>query len=1165
MAGDPEKAQRYIAALNNARCHDRWDEVPELIRKVTKHAPHRKCYIETAAAESKIVAQVKGRPSTARPTSSTPTSSVLSELIPSLLSIIETADGSPQDIFQAQACLAWLHWTLNEPGLALARLPKDYGDTVNSLSTTGGEELSPWTEVCLVRACYIKGEEEVKAGGAAQSILTGPDDSLPTLHSILPWLNGLKQAPSSSPQFSHWSEKLLAKGALLANDSDDVEVALKFFRLWSAHPQVKQGIASNTLPVDTSSDAISRSAVWKSYYSLLTQILQADGTYYPPADGPERPQLASELRRVEAIYESCMMKEVKFPTASSSNSQVEIWVEQVIRNWEVLCSPQWRDEELGEGGQNAVGRNVLDILYRAATKTYHSHLVLRRLFHVHSSLAEFDLAMKAVDSYIEIVTSAKDRAEKAAESGELEDDGTLVKTLSEAIFMLCCFGAEEEAEKTNTLVSTIKKYLSKHVLVDSQTGEQAGIHDDADTIPPSIVALAYRAIGVGLATWANWTCVNESRDDIRAEAIEYLERSIEPELGDQHNCSSLYTLALLLAESRDLDGAIDYVKSALRSTNESSVASQRDLNKTRDLVPLWHLLALLLSAKQDFDIAERSCEAAFEKFPTAVVSQGHHEHRETRSLQNLRENYNAGLKNTIIEQLRGREKERIIETRMTQLAFRELLEGPETALNHSDQLLRLFVTLFGSLDLDSEDRKNAHSDNLVPPKSSAGTVKSFRGSIFGRQKGSRLENRVIESGSDVNAISPAPSSINSRANDSDAPVIQVTDEDLQGSHERPRTAGRSDSTRKLQKRGSVKKSGDPPIFMNGEKGTSTEPLATNGNASDEKKAQDTPSAGDARIAISSTTTSQAQGAKQPLKPIHNGKPDAHSTPTGHPKQPPEQDTRLPTSYRFDSPTAATTRFPAGQAQKHALGVLVKIWLFIAGLYRRASLFEDANEACEEAVKRATRVELLVASQESSAKALSHRGWGVGKSSEELWADVYAERGFLSQAQSHPHEAIEHFEEALTRFPDHPKATVGLANLLLDVWEQKIPSEPAHSTLEFDLSALSLLSEHNKSAHLGEKAATDAQGGILSLPVSSDDEPKYLNRLAARDRAYALLSALTKLGSSWDNSEAWFALARAYEASGQVEKLKEVLWWCVELEDRRPLRHWSNIGSNVYVL
>jgi hypothetical protein len=80
-----------------------------------------------------------------------------------------------------------------------------------------------------------------------------------------------------------------------------------------------------------------------------------------PNDGPDRPQLASELRRIEAICENNLLRDVKFPTASSSNSEVEEWVEQVISNWEVLCGPHWQDQDLGEGGQNTVGRNVLDV------------------------------------------------------------------------------------------------------------------------------------------------------------------------------------------------------------------------------------------------------------------------------------------------------------------------------------------------------------------------------------------------------------------------------------------------------------------------------------------------------------------------------------------------------------------------------------------------------------------------------------------------------------------------------------------------------------------------------------------------------------------------------------------------------------------------------------
>jgi hypothetical protein len=86
------------------------------------------------------------------------------------------------------------------------------------------------------------------------------------------------------------------------------------------------------------------------------------------------------------------------------------------------------------------------------------------------------------------------------------------------------------------------------------------------------------------------------------------------------------------------------------------------------------------------------------------------------------------------------------------------------------------------------------------------------------------------------------------------------------------------------------------------------------------------------------------------------------------------------------------------------------------------------------------------------------------------------------------------------------------------------------------------------------------------PSTSDKEPStaLLDRLAARDRAYGLLSGLTKLGSGWNYSEAWFALARAYELGGQADKAREVLWWCVELEEGRAVRGWEEVGGG-YVL
>ena len=188
-------------------------------------------------------------------------------------------------------------------------------------------------------------------------------------------------------------------------------------------------------------------------------------------------------------------------------------------------------------------------------------------------------------------------------------------------------------------------------------------------------------------------------------------------------------------------------------------------------------------------------------------------------------------------------------------------------------------------------------------------------------------------------------------------------------------------------------------------------------------------------------------------------------------------------------------------------------------------------------------------------------------SEELWADLLTEQALLCKAQLRPHDAMDLLETALLRDPDHPKATITLGNYLLDIWDQKLAIEPPETELQPDLSTPSLHSATKQIPDSKEQAipspATDPNDSKPS--AIQDEEPRLLNRIAARDRAYGMLSALTKRGSSWDNTEAWYALSKAFEAQGHVEKLKEVLWWCIELEDRRPIRHWSNIGSGVYVL
>lgn len=184
------------------------------------------------------------------------------------------------------------------------------------------------------------------------------------------------------------------------------------------------------------------------------------------------------------------------------------------------------------------------------------------------------------------------------------------------------------------------------------------------------------------------------------------------------------------------------------------------------------------------------------------------------------------------------------------------------------------------------------------------------------------------------------------------------------------------------------------------------------------------------------------------------------------------------------------------------------------------------------------------------------------------------------------------------FGNHPSAIVGLSNILLDIYAEALPPPPsiphlvlperageAPSSNLNTAAALTTLISTQPLSRTHSSTVSGGPHGPLGLPTAksatknisrestdatstpdstaSNLQPSYkdsstalLDRLAARDRAFGLLTTLTKLGTGWNYSEAWFALARAYEEGGQPDKAREVLWWCVELEEGRAVRDWG---------
>jgi tetratricopeptide (TPR) repeat protein len=1111
----------------------------------------------------------------------------------------------PEDVLQAQTCAAWKHWVLSEPDLAVPALPQDISAAVQNL-TGIGKTTSAWTDICLIKAAYIKGTAQSQTGNAS--------DALQTFKPFVPWIDNIKARLSGQTQLSYWSEQMLAQMAFVASTNLDlfamhsdtrIGIALQAFRLWADLSTRSKEISHTTF--GNSQVHLSNLHILKGYYDLVSRLLQHDFSYPRTDEVRPRSRQATELRNVERMYENELLRRSRFPKAQESNAPIEDWVEQVIGNWELLCGPNWREVDLGEGGCNAVGRNVLDILYRAATKTFHSTLILRRLFQVHKSLTDFDLAYKALDTYIELIERGKARAAKSHETPVGQDgDEIVLRTVSEGIEGLCSFGFRDEAEKAYELAVKVEVWLQDQL--PSPTVELAvNGHTEETTnespvkqqpVSPETMEIVHRAIGIGQAYWARWTPISESRTSLQAQAVSNLKRAVGKDGGNKHHLESIYALSLLLAETRDISKAIEYVKKAL--TWDRPPADQ-DLTFSieRKLIPLWHLLALLLTARQDFETADQICGAAFEQFPSPRVlfgsGRGQNSHYLSAEKQVPYNNEEPGL----VDDMETGELERIIEIRVTELALIEVSEGPEEAVNMTNELLSLFSRLFGRLDVVKGDKPVQTS--LDPPKSSASTVKSFRGSIFGRKKQARPALQDMEKANGISTI-PEKEPPRQPTRASNAPTIEVTDEHDKRHHIRlghsrhlKHSSPENSNAQKLHRRqGSI-----TGLIRRHSKDRRTN-RAHNHDSSQRQSFETSPeipeqarsgdlgeasNSADHGLPRRSVDIASSHPPATPVAPaqLHDSSPTARNTlqpvghnkphnelpaPPGHDSKTPEQDVRLPIVNAQTSSTQPLPRFPKSAAQKHGLVILVRIWLLIAGLYRRAMMFDDSREACDEADRAAMRIESLVAAQESSARAFASPSWGSGKSSDEVWADVLCERAALASAKGETKEAVEQYEQALLFWPDHTKATVGLSNILLDIFEQKGTKEEV-SDISPKTAGRTKKGRKSSETMNGSQNGTLVETGPLATSSHAGEElrktPENLNRLAARDRAYGLLSNLTKLGTAWDDSEAWFALARASELSGQVEKSKEVLWWCVELEDRRPLRSWRSITAGSYIL
>ncbi|KAI4113077.1 MAG: hypothetical protein LQ345_005871, partial [Seirophora villosa] len=1130
---NPDKAKHYIDLLDTARCDGDWSELPELIRKVGKHAPQRKC--TASEARLQLTAQAEHQEATA--------STGLSQIVLPLTTAIQEPNASPQDVFQARICLGSVHWTLKDPVLALQMLPEDMHAAYKD-SNSEADQGRGWSSVCAVKGAYIRGDLQEKANNINEALIT--------YESILPHVESTLATGPLMPGYCAWAEKLLAQYCVLANrvvksKSERGEIpytkaTLAPFRLW-AHllaSQAKnqmQGVST----LISGNRAGSRRRVWQMYYETLSAVLHKGGPYPTldrrPSTSPnemstdnlkslDNPmlQFSLELRRVEGMYEDILHREVAFPRANGSNVEVEMWADQVVFNWRILSSPRWLNQDVGKGGKEMVTRNVLAILYRAATRSFHSTRILRHLFTLHTALAEFTLAGKALDTYVELVTKGKARVDKSGESEiGLDDDATVLKTTGAGIQMLCYYGLRKHVERAQEIAVSLESWLDK---IQSPSEPVANADDNPPDlrsergppgrpVPGEALATAYHSLGVCYAHWARLTFETSSRPELQAKAIASLHAALKSDFRDSQNANTHYALALTLAETRDIDAAIVFVKQAISLCNvdneglaEHQQTASGGTSEDQDrklLLKAWHLLSFLLGARQDFAMAMASCDAAEELYSDLRANSGH-------ALSS--------------ERLPLCERESIIELKMSQLVLCQILDGSEEALNACGELLGTYKRLLAPIEAQTVQAPaivtNSSKDTVSPPPTVNGTVKNARRSLLGRSKEALPRNRhhpdhVPITGETCPGIPR------------DTDMAMTLDGALaERKYQPPHHLARQES-KKLHKRRSRKS-------IVSEQGTRS---GSPHKSSRANGSEDSTRAIPSRVANLKRSSLEASVDGSSVKnKVEDDRMDYHrpSLIVGITK------IKMPlSSYPLPDPL-----YSPADLGRRSLTLLTRIWLLVAQLYRDAGMSVDAQGALSEAFGHAQSIEAAVAAIESSAQALCTPGWGNVKSVAEVWADVHAEQGSLHLHLGNSKGASEEFEKALGWFPDHSAATVRLSNMLLDYYQKEefaaLPTSPKK-----DSEAEPVLASLPPIGKSGSAKGESSNG-------RHEASPKLLSRLAARDRAYGLLSMLTKSGRGWDDSEAWSALARVYEQSGQIDKAKEALCRAMSEKKRKRASH-----------
>ncbi|TRM66755.1 hypothetical protein BD626DRAFT_483705 [Schizophyllum amplum] len=287
------------------------------------------------------------------------------------------------------------------------------------------------------------------------------------------------------------------------------------------------------------------------------------------APGTKPPPWVHIARVVIQEYHAILTASSKFPRAGERNTRVEDFVD--------LCVAVW--ETSGAYGDHAGW--VIDILWWATRLTFNSFRIYRHMTRLFYVSGDPELAKRTLRLYVQVVSKAH-QASDAGVGADADTDRQWVETLASGARMLCDIASSlpglegvELVREAGTLVEKAKTRLA---------AEEVGL--------AASIALAEGVYNSILA-------LKEQNPHFRPERFASAHKAFMKSVELCGTPAGFFHLAVSLArpsDDQDLDAAISY----------TAFAMEGDPKEIR----YWHLMALLLSAKEQWQAARAIVEEA---------------------------------------------------------------------------------------------------------------------------------------------------------------------------------------------------------------------------------------------------------------------------------------------------------------------------------------------------------------------------------------------------------------------------------------------------------------------------------------------------------------------------------------------------------------------------